>query len=69
MPEETGSKALRNFQESEETKNIPIIIITGLAQEFKKFIHTRKVVNPPADYMEKPIELPELLEKINKILS
>lgn len=68
MPEESGVRALRNFQESEETKDIPVIIITGISKDFKKFIHTRKSVKPPDAYMEKPIEPSELLAKINEIL-
>jgi DNA-binding response OmpR family regulator len=68
MPEESGVKAFRNIQETEETKDIPVIIITGISKDFKKFIHTRKHVQPPIAYMEKPIDTSELLAKINEIL-
>ena len=68
MPEESGVRAFRNIQEDEQTKNIPIIIITGVQAEFKQFIHTRKVVKPPAAYMEKPVDTSELLKKIKEIL-
>lgn len=68
MPEESGVRAFRNIQEDPETKDIPIIIVTGVTSEFKHFIHTRKVVKPPAAYMEKPIDTSELLVKINEIL-
>lgn len=69
MPEESGVRAFRNIQEDPDTKDIPIIIITGVTTDFKHFIHTRKVVKPPAGYMEKPINTSELLEKINEILA
>ena len=68
MPEESGVRALRNIQETEETKDIPVIIITGVSSDFKQFIHTRKVVKPPAAYMEKPVDTSELLATIGKIL-
>ncbi|HEA70195.1 MAG TPA: response regulator [Desulfobacterales bacterium] len=68
MPEESGVRAFRNIRETEETRDIPVIIITGVAKDFKKFIHTRKHIQPPAAYMEKPIDQSELLVKINKIL-
>ena len=68
MPEESGVKAFRNIQETEETKDIPVIIITGISKDFKKFIHTRKHVQPPIAYIEKPIDTSELLAKINEIL-
>ncbi len=68
MPEESGVKAFRNFQETEETKNIPVIIVTGISKDFKKFIHTRKVVNPPHAYMEKPIDAAEFIDKVNEFI-
>ena len=68
MPEESGVKAFRNFQETDETKSIPVIIITGISQDFKKFIHTRKVVEPPQAYMEKPIDTTEFLSKVNELI-
>lgn len=68
MPEESGVRAFRNIQEDPDTKDIPIIIVTGVTSEFKQFIHTRKVVKPPAAYMEKPVNTSELLAKIKEIL-
>jgi DNA-binding response OmpR family regulator len=68
MPEESGVRAFRNIQEDEKTKDIPVIIVTGVSKEFKKFIHTRRKVQPPAAYMEKPVDTAELLAKINEIL-
>ena len=68
MPEESGVRALRNIQETEETKDIPVIIVTGVSSDFKQFIHTRKAVKPPEAYMEKPVDTSELLETVNRIL-
>ncbi len=68
MPEESGVRAFRNIQETPETKDIPVIIITGISKDFKRFIHTRKKVQPPVAYMEKPIDSSELLAKVNEIL-
>lgn len=68
MPEESGVKALRELQNNESTKNTPIIIITGLASDFKRFIETRKQVHPPEGYFEKPIDRDELLVKVKELL-
>jgi len=68
MPDESGVRAFRNIQEAPETKDIPVIIITGISKDFKKFIHSRKKVKPPVAYMEKPIDTFELLAKVNEIL-
>jgi DNA-binding response OmpR family regulator len=68
MPEESGVRAFRNIRETEETSDIPVIIITGVSTDFKQFIHTRKHVQPPDGYIEKPLDQSELLLKINEIL-
>ena len=68
MPEESGVKALRELQNNDLTKNTPIIIITGLVSDFKRFIETRKQVHPPEGYFEKPIDRDKLLFKINELL-
>lgn len=68
MPEESGVKALRELQNNESTKYTPIIIITGLASDFKRFIETRKQVHPPEGYFEKPIDRDGLLVKVNELL-
>ena len=69
MPEESGVKALRELQNGEKTKHIPIIIITGVASDFKRFIKSRKQVHMPEGYFEKPIVRGLLLEKIKELLN
>jgi CheY-like chemotaxis protein len=69
MPSESGVRAFRDLQENISTKNIPVIIITGITGEFKNFISTRKQVNPPIAYFEKPIEREKLLDKVRSILN
>lgn len=68
MPETSGVRAFRDLQENEATKDIPVIIITGISGEFQKFISTRKQVHPPIDYFEKPIDRELLLSRIKEIL-
>jgi len=68
MPEMSGTKFYRTLRENDATANIPIIIITGISEEFKKFISTRRNVPPPDGYLSKPVEAEELLEMVNKLL-
>lgn len=68
MPEESGIRSYRDLQENDATKDIPIIIVTGIDPQFKRFIETRKQVKPPAAYFEKPIEPDELVGKVKEIL-
>ena len=69
MPEESGVKALRDLQSNEVTKNIPVIMVTGVSSDFKRFIESRKQVHSPEGYFEKPIDRDELLNKIKELLS
>ncbi len=68
MPEESGVKALRALQTNDKTKNIPIIIVTGIASDFKRFINDRKQVRMPEGYFEKPVDKNLLLEKVKELL-
>ena len=68
MPEMSGTKYYRTLRENEEWKSIPIIIITGISDDFKKFISTRKQVPPPDRYISKPVEEEELLELVKNLI-
>lgn len=69
MPEESGVRMFRDLQGDPETAGIPVVIITGLSHDFKRFIETRRQVHPPAGYFDKPPDREQLLAKINEILS
>ncbi len=68
MPEESGVRMFRNLQEDSGTAGIPVIIVTGISSDFKRFIETRKHLHPPAGYFEKPVEREQLLAKVNELL-
>ena len=69
MPEQSGVKALRGLQNNEVTKNIPVIIVTGVSSDFKRFIESRKQVHAPEGYFEKPIDRDGLLKKVKELLN
>ncbi len=68
MPEESGVRMFRDLQANQDTAGIPVIIITGVSPEFKRFLDTRKQVRSPAGYFDKPINTGEMLAKIGEIL-
>lgn len=68
MPEKSGVGVYRKLRETEAYKNIPVIIITGVSDDFKQFISTRRQVPPPEGYLSKPIEPEQLLEKVKELL-
>lgn len=68
MPEESGVRMYRDLQDDASTADIPVVIITGVSHEFKRFIETRKHVRPPAGYFDKPPDRQELLARIREIV-
>ncbi len=68
MPEESGLRMYRTMRETEKYKKIPIILITGVSPELKRFIGRRKQVPLPEGYFEKPIDLEALLKKIRELI-
>lgn len=68
MPEKSGVRCYRDIKENDEYKDIPVIIVTGVDQEFEKFISTRRQVPPPEGYIAKPIDKEKLLGLIKEHL-
>ncbi len=68
MPEESGVRMFRDVQGDPDLASTPVIIITGVSRDFKRFIETRRQVHPPEAYFEKPVDRDELLAKVNEIL-
>jgi CheY-like chemotaxis protein len=68
MPEESGVRMFRNLQEDPKTANIPVVVVTGISSDFKRFIETRKHLRPPAGYFEKPVDRVKLLAKVKELL-
>jgi CheY-like chemotaxis protein len=69
MPEKSGVKLYREIKEDSRWKKIPVIIITGVSEDFQKFISTRRQIPPPEGYLSKPINKEEILDLIRKLTS
>jgi len=69
MPEKSGVGVYRKLKETEEYKDIPVIIITGVSDDFKHFISSRRQVPPPNGYLSKPIEAEDLLGLVRELVS
>lgn len=69
MPKESGIKMYRKLHESKSLSDIPIVILTGVSPEFERFISTRKHVNPPAAYLEKPIKEEDLIATVKNLIN
>lgn len=69
MPEKSGVRFYREMKEGSELGDIPIIIITGVTQDFQSFISSRHEVPPPDGYLAKPVDLGELLSTASKLMA
>ena len=69
MPEKSGVAVYRALKEGDHLKHIPVIIITGISEEFKKFISTRRQVPPPEGYISKPVDSDQLLKMVRDLLA
>ena len=68
MPEKSGVAVYRTLKEEDRFKQIPVIIITGVSDDFKKFISSRRQVPPPEGYISKPVDFAEFLNMVNQLL-
>lgn len=68
MPEKSGIKFFREMKSSEQWKKIPIIIVTGVSEDFKKFISSRQQIPAPEGFVPKPINQEEILGLVRKLL-
>jgi twitching motility two-component system response regulator PilH len=74
MPRESGIRLYRNLKTDKAFKNIPVIMLSGIAE--KSFLRSQKAltefggaeVPAPEAYLEKPVESEELAEAIKKVL-
>ena len=68
MPEMTGVKTYRQLKEDAALKRIPVIIVTGVAHDFKQFISSRTQIPAPEGYLEKPVKPEDLLAEVGRLV-
>ncbi len=67
MPETSGVRCYRALRENPEWRSIPVIMITGISEDFRGFISSRKQVPPPEGYLSKPIKEDDLVRMIREL--
>jgi len=63
-----GNKNRQKLQQSEETADIPIIIITGVSSDLKRFIERAKNIKLPAAFLEKSVDKDNLLNTVINLI-
>ena len=69
MPEKSGVAVYRSLKEDDRLKSIPVIIVTGISDDFQKFISSRRQVPPPEGYISKPVDVDQLLSMVSELLT
>jgi CheY-like chemotaxis protein len=72
MPKETGISFYKKLRKSENYSHIPVIIVSGVVQsgkfDFRSFVKD-KSIPPPERYMEKPIDVDEFIDTIDRLIA
>lgn len=70
MPNETGISFYIKLQQEKKFKNIPVIIISGIIESekfnFRSYVKDESI-QPPKCYMEKPINIKNFIQNIEKL--
>ncbi len=66
MPDMDGYEVCKLLKDNEDTKNIPIVFLTGIEGNIENKLQGLMVGG--ADYIQKPFDGKELVERIEKIL-
>ena len=69
MPGKSGVAVYRKLKEDDQLKSIPVIIITGISDDFKTFISNRRNVPPPEGYINKPVDADDFVRMVKKLLA
>ncbi len=65
LPQVSGYQFLEDLKKNDQTKNIPVIIVSAVTDKESK-IKTRSL--GAVDFIEKPINIKELVHKVEAIL-
>jgi len=68
MPEKSGVKFFREIKTDDRWKQIPVIIVTGVSEDFRNFISSRQQVPAPEGFVSKPISPEEILNLVRMLV-
>ena len=68
MPERSGVRFYRDLKTDDRLKKIPIIVVTGVSEDFRKFISSRHQVPAPDGFIAKPIDQEEILKTVKRLI-
>jgi len=66
-----GFDLARQIRRTKAIKDLPIILLTGINQDFPMDFSSQDIDPdwmPVQDFMEKPVKMPALLDKVNRLM-
>lgn len=67
-----GFDLARKIKQTEEIEDLPVILLTAINQEFPMDFSAKDIDQdwmPVQDFVEKPVNIPDLIEKVNEMLA
>jgi two-component system response regulator MprA len=67
-----GFELARKIRKTSELRNLPVILLTSINDNFPTHFSSKDTTHewmPVQDFVEKPLALPKLLDKVQKMLS
>jgi len=69
LPEKTGVNIYCELKENPQLSSIPVVMVTGIHQDFENYIRSQKELPPPDGYISKPFLVDELLKVIANLIN
>ena len=69
MPNQSGVRTFREYKEDPELKKIPVIIITAVGDDMKRYFKKVPGFSKPEGFMNKPIDEKVLVTMVGNLLS
>jgi CheY-like chemotaxis protein len=65
--EKSGVRFFREIKTDDRWKHIPVIIVTGVSEDFRNFISSRHQIPAPEGFVSKPISREEILNLVRSL--
>ncbi len=69
MPKQSGVRTYRQYNKDEELKDIPVVVITAVGDDMRRYFKKVPGFTKPDGFMNKPIDQEELVKMVGDILS
>jgi CheY-like chemotaxis protein len=69
MPNQTGVRTYRQYRDDPELEKIPVVIITAVGDEMRRYFQKVPGFQKPDGFMNKPIDEERLINMVKDILT